>query len=193
MASPPSAGELGRRRQARRGALVSRGFDPGPGAGHRRRISTAKLTTVLSASPVRGSRPVRARSPPPPTRVLRRGPLVRGAGGVTDGTWRPPRSPDGGNGDGLPPSPPRAAPILRWNHARAGPGEGARCCSERGARPYTADVTRTFPVGGRFGVLASGVYALLAAQGRIRAARPGARLPPTTARALGSTPPLCGA
>jgi Xaa-Pro aminopeptidase len=171
--------ELGPRLARLGEALVSRGFDPGAEAQVTavEEILDGELTAVLSELrlvkdpwEVGQLRAAVAATTRGFCDVAR---LVRGAGGMTERRVEAAfsaRARTEGNGDGYHPiaaSGPHAT-ILHWsrNDGELRPGE--LLLLDAGAEThalYTADVTRTFPVSGRFSALQRQVYAcVLAAQ-----------------------------
>jgi len=172
-------GELSQRLARLGEALVSRGFDPGVEAQVTavEGILDGELTAVLSelrlvkdpweVSQLRAAVDATTRGFCDVAR------LVRDAGGTTERHVEAAfsaRARTKGNGDGYHPiaaSGPHAA-ILHWNRNDGELRPGELLLLDAGAETralYTADVTRTFPVSGRFSALQRQVYAyVLAAQ-----------------------------
>jgi Xaa-Pro aminopeptidase len=172
-------GELGQRLAKLGEALVSRGFDPAAEAQATavEGILDGELTAVLSelrlvkdpweVGQVRAAVAATTRGFCDVAR------LVRGAGGMTERHVEAAfsaRARTEGNGDGYHPiaaSGPHAT-ILHWNRNDGELRAGELLLLDAGAEThalYTADVTRTFPVSGRFGALQRQVYGyVLAAQ-----------------------------
>lgn len=172
-------GELGQQLAKLGEALVSRGFDPAAEAQATavEGILDGELTAVLSelrlvkdpweVSQVRAAVAATTRGFCDVAR------LVRGAGGMTERHVEAAfsaRARTEGNGDGYHPiaaSGPHAT-VLHWNRNDGELRAGELLLLDAGAEThalYTADVTRTFPVSGRFGALQRQVYGyVLAAQ-----------------------------
>jgi Xaa-Pro aminopeptidase len=172
-------GELGQQLTRLGEALVSRGFDPGAEAQVTavEEILDGELTAVLSelrlikdpweVGQVRAAVAATTRGFCDVAR------LVRGARGLTERHVEAAfsaRARTEGNGDGYHPiaaSGPHAT-ILHWNRNDGELRPGELLLLDAGAEThalYTADVTRTFPISGRFGALQRQVYAyVLAAQ-----------------------------
>jgi len=172
-------GELGQRLARLGEALVSRGFDPGAEAQVTavEGILDGELTAVLSElrlvkDPWEVGQ-VRAAVAATTRGFFDVARLVRGAGGTTERHVEAAfsaRARTEGNGDGYHPiaaSGPHAT-ILHWNRNDGELRAGELLLLDAGAEThalYTADVTRTFPVSGRFGALQRQVYGyVLAAQ-----------------------------
>jgi Xaa-Pro aminopeptidase len=172
-------GELGQQLARLGEALVSRGFDPGTEAQVTavEEILDGELTAVLSElrlvkDPWEIGQ-VRAAVAATTLGFCDVARLVRGAGSRTERHVEAAfsaRARTEGNGDGYHPiaaSGPHAT-ILHWNRNDGELRPGELLLLDAGAEThalYTADVTRTFPVSGRFGALQRQVYGyVLAAQ-----------------------------